>query len=111
MIADAIRTMPIEEAFQLLEVTPKRAARVIAKTLQSAVANATNNAKLDKNNLVIASIMVNEAPALKRFHPSSRGRAHPYKKRGSHLSIVLKEKARVAPLVASEVVEQKGAKK
>ena len=109
LVADAIRALSIDEAFQLLEVTPKRSARIIAKTLQSAVANATNNAKLDKSNLVIASIMVNEAPALKRFHPSSRGRAHPYKKRGSHLSIVVKEKARVVPLVKSEVVETKSA--
>ena len=42
--------------------------------------------------LLIASITVNEAPAFKRFRPSTRGRIHPYKKRGSHLTIVLKEK-------------------
>jgi hypothetical protein len=45
--------------------------------------------------------MVNEAPAFKRFRPSTRGRIHPYKKRGSHLTIVLKEKAvKVAAPVA-----------
>ncbi len=92
LIADAMRSMSIDDAFQMLEVTPKKAARILFKTLQSAIANATNNAKLDRSKLVIASVVVDEAPALKRFHPSSRGRTHPYKKKGSHIKIVLKEK-------------------
>jgi large subunit ribosomal protein L22 len=103
LVVDAVRHMPIDEALQALRVTQKKAAQVVAKTLQSAVANATNNAKLDKNNLVIGSIMVNEGQSLKRFRPSTRGRTHPYKKRGSSLTIILKEKA--IPLVNAEVIE------
>lgn len=93
LVADAIRLVSIEEAFQILEATQNRAAVPIAKTLASAVANAVTNNNLDKQNLVIDSIMVNEGQAMKRFHPSSRGRVHPYKKRSSHITIVLKEKA------------------
>lgn len=93
LVADAIRQLSIAEAFQILEATQNRAAGPIFKTLESAVANAVTNNNLDKQNLVIESIMVNEGQALKRFHPSSRGRVHPYKKRSSHITIVLKEKA------------------
>ncbi len=93
LVADAIRQLSIAEAFQILEATQNRAAGPIFKTLESAVANAVTNNNLDKQNLVIESIMVNEGAAMKRFHPSSRGRVHPYKKRSSHITIVLKEKA------------------
>jgi large subunit ribosomal protein L22 len=92
LVADSIRNLPIDQAFTVLQVTSKRASLPLAKTLQSAVANATNNAKLDRNNLIIASVMVNEAQAMKRFRPSTRGRIHPYKKRGSNITIILEEK-------------------
>src|SRR5258708_1105383 len=100
LVAEAVKHMPIEEAYRVLEVTHKRAAIVMQKTLKSAVAKAVTNAKLDKDNLLIASVMVNESPALKRFHPSTRGRIHPYKKRGSHLTIILKEKPASATVSA-----------
>lgn len=93
LVADAIRQLSITEAFQVLEASQKRSGGPLMKTLQSAVANAVSNNNLDAENLMIASIMVNEGQALKRFHPSSRGRVHPYKKRSSHITIVLKEKA------------------
>jgi large subunit ribosomal protein L22 len=92
LIADSMRNRHIDDANRVLEIMNKRAARIFQKTLRSAVANAVNNAKLDTNNLLIAGIVVNEAPALKRYRPSTRGRIHPYKKRGSHLTIILKEK-------------------
>ncbi len=92
LVADAIRTMPIENALATLQTTQKRAAYALKKTLMSAVANATNNAKLDRANLIIARIDVSEGQALKRFHPSTRGRIHPYKKRSSHIRIILEDK-------------------
>lgn len=92
LVADVIRNLPIEDAYRVLAVQEKRAALTVSKTLKSAVANAVVNANLDSKNLFVSSIMVNEAQALKRFRPSTRGRIHPYKKRGSHLTIVLKEK-------------------
>ena len=106
LVADAIRELTIPEALHLLETIDKRAALPIAKTLKSAVANAVNNAKLESQNLTISSIQISEAQALKRFHPSTRGRIHPYKKRGSHITVVLKEKtvtvAKAVPATAGK---------
>src|SRR6185437_14499009 len=96
LVAEAVKHMSVDKAYGTLEITHKRAARIIQKTLKSAVANAINNAKLDQKNLVIASVTVNESQPFKRFRPSTRGRIHPYKKRGSHLTIILTEKAVVA---------------
>ena len=110
--------MSIDQAYGALEVTHKRAARIMQKTLKSAVANAITNAKLDQKNLVIASVTVNESQPFKRFRPSTRGRIHPYKKRGSHLTIILKEKVvasepgvKALPEKAAKKVEKKEAKK
>jgi len=105
LVADAIRHLSIEEALKLLEATPKRAARPLTKTLQSAIANAVNNAKLEKSDLVIGSIMVNQSQALKRFRPSTRGRIHPYKKRGSTITIVVKSVSAVVSSVKPDVEE------
>lgn len=110
LIADAIRNLPVEEALRMLSVTQQRAAIPMVKTLNSAIANAVNNAKINRENLVISSIMVNEAQALKRFHPSTRGRIHGYKKRGSHVEIVLKEKVVVAAPVKKEAPVKEEAK-
>jgi len=110
LIAEAVKHMSIDEAYGALEVTHKRAARIMQKTLKSAVANAITNAKLDQKNLVIASVTVNESQPFKRFRPSTRGRIHPYKKRGSHLTIVLKEKAIVATPVQPKTTAKKNEK-
>ena len=108
LIAEAVKHMPIDQAYGVLEITHKRAAKIMQKTLKSAVANAITNANLDKDNLVIAQVLVNESQPFKRFRPSTRGRIHPYKKRGSHLTIVLKEKAVVAkPVAAAKKSEEK----
>lgn len=108
LVADAIRNLSIPEALHLLETTEKRAALPIAKVLKSAVANAVNNAKLEQQNLMIGSIQIAEAQALKRFHPSTRGRIHPYKKRGSHIMVVLKEKTvAAAPAAAGKSVSER----
>jgi large subunit ribosomal protein L22 len=106
LVADAIRELSIEEAFLVLSATPNRAAGPVVKTLESAIANAVTNNMLDKQNLIIDKVMVNEGQAMKRFHPSSRGRVHPYKKRSSHITIVLKEKA-VKKVAVAKVEDKK----
>lgn len=111
LVAEAVKHMSIDEAYAVLEVTHKRAAQIMQKTLKSAVANAVTNAKLDKDQLLIASVMVNESQPLKRFRPSTRGRIHPYKKRGSHLTIVLKEKLVSGVIPDKKAIVAKGAKK
>jgi len=92
LIVESIKHLSIEHALSALTVMHKRGAREIAKTIRSAIANAMHNARLDNKNLVVAEINVSEGSALKRFHPSTRGRIHPYKKRSSHIKVVLKEK-------------------
>jgi large subunit ribosomal protein L22 len=107
LIADSIRRLSISEAQDALSVIDKKGAESIKKVLNSAIANAVNNSKLDKGNLVIESIDVSEGPVLKRFRPSTRGRIHRYQKRSTNLRIVLEEK--VATMSVSpkpvEVVE------
>lgn len=117
LIADAIRNLGVIDAHNILEATYKQAARPLMKALKSAVANAVNNAKLDSANLMIASIQISQGQALKRFRPSTRGRTHPYKKRGSTINIVLKEKIVVVKTVAevksadAKAMVDKGGKK
>lgn len=91
LVADSVRDLSLEDALVALSVVQKRGARVIEKTLKSALANAENNSKLDKSKLRIESIIVNEGPALKRYHASTRGRIHPYKRRSTNVSVTLKE--------------------
>jgi large subunit ribosomal protein L22 len=64
----------------------------LEKTLKSAIANALANKNLKQETLRIKMIDVLEAPAYKRYHPSTRGRVHPYKRRGSHIKVVLETK-------------------
>lgn len=89
LVADSIRKQNIDDALASLSLLNKRGTDALEKTLKSAIANAVNNNKLDKNMLTIKAIEVTEAPFYKRFRPSTRGRVHPYKRRGSHIKIVL----------------------
>lgn len=91
LIADVLRKKTVQEALVILSVVRQRAGDVLEKTLKSAIANAVNNGKLKEAMLIIKKIEITQAQALKRFHPSTRGRVHPYKKRGSNIRIVLEE--------------------
>ena len=103
LIGDAVRNLGVFEALDALSVMNKRAARDIEKVLKSAVANAQNNFKLEKNNLKIKEIDINEGMVFKRFRPSTRGRIHPYKKRTTNIRIILEEKVPVAIAEKAEV--------
>lgn len=90
-VARNIRGMKAEEAMNLLRFIPRKAARLIAKTLQSAMANAENNHNLSASSLVVFKLLVDEGPAIKRFKPVSRGSAHRFKKRTTIIKIILSE--------------------
>lgn len=90
LVADSIRNMSAEQALNALSQIEKRGSVSLGKTLKSAIANAVNKG-LVKEKLFIKSLEVNQAPALKRYHPSTRGRIHPYKRKSSHIRIVLAE--------------------
>jgi len=92
LVADTIRNIPVKKALQMLTVIEKRGAYALTKLLKSAVANAIHNAKLIEDNLIIHELTVTEGSALKRFHASTRGRVHPFKRKSSHIRLVLKEK-------------------
>ncbi|RMA78579.1 large subunit ribosomal protein L22 [Metamycoplasma subdolum] len=91
LVADLIRYKTATKALVILQTTHKKAARIILKLLNSAIANATNNAGLDATQLVISKLLVNDGPTLKRYQPHSRGRAYPILKRTSHFYIELAE--------------------
>ena len=91
LIADAIRGKRVDRAIAILTMTPKIAAEPILKTLLSAIANAKKTVA-DAHTLGITQIIVMGGPVMKRFHAVSRGMAHAYKKRMTHLKIVIEEK-------------------
>lgn len=105
LVADSIRGLSVGEAQDALSVINKRGARDLDKALKSAIANAVNNSNMDKNNLVIKTVDVNEGAFLKRYRPSTRGRIHPYKRRTSHIRIVLEEKIVEQPKIESKLKE------
>lgn len=112
LVVEGIKNMPIPSALAVLAVGNTRASGPIKKALQSAMANAVHNGKVNKENLVISEMFVNEGVSLKRFHFAGRGRTRPYKKRTSHLKVILRIKDNVAiPAVAEANKEEKGIKK
>jgi len=95
LIADLIRGMEIIEAENQLKFTTKKAGRPILKLLNSAVANASHNFSIKKDDLYISKIQVNEGPPLKRWTPRAMGRATPIIKRTSHIDMILETKKRI----------------
>jgi large subunit ribosomal protein L22 len=89
LLVDSIKNMTVDQADDALSVMGKRGAKDIQKVLKSAVSNAVNNAKVEREKIKISSIEVLETQALRRFRPSTRGRIHPYKKRGSKIKVIL----------------------
>lgn len=93
VVLNLIRGKNIDEAFAILQYTPKDAAVVINKVLKSAVANAENNHELDLDKLYVAETFVGAGPTLKRFRPRAQGRAFKILKRSSHITVIVKERS------------------
>jgi len=89
LVADDIKTRKLSLALSHLTVMNKRASGPIKKALESAISNAVNNKNADKNMLQIKDIIINEGAAMKRFHYAARGRVRPYKRRMSHVRVIL----------------------
>jgi large subunit ribosomal protein L22 len=87
LIADMVRGKPVGEALQTLQFTPKKAAGVVRKVLESAIANAEHNHGADIDELKVSAIMVDEAPTFKRFRARARGRGARILKRNSHITV------------------------
>lgn len=91
LVIDSIRGLSVERALEQLKFSSKHAALPIIKLINSAVANAEHNDNLEKSNLFIKEIHVDEGPILKRWRARAFGRAAGIGKRTSHVSLVLAE--------------------
>ncbi len=86
-----IQGLPAERALAILDLVPRKSARLVRKTLRSAIANAENNRNLKVENLRIKEAVAGTGTTLKRFQPKARGSAGPIRKRRAHIRIVLSD--------------------
>jgi len=89
LVADQVRGMQVEKALNLLLFSEKRAAGIVRKVLESAIANAEHNEGADIDELKVAAIFVNEARTMKRFHARAKGRGNRILKRSSHITVTV----------------------
>ena len=94
LVADSVRKMKPSEAIEILPFSPRFAAEPLNKVIKTAVANAKQGGA-DESKLVFSEIQISQGPALKRGYLVSRGQWHPFKKRMSHIRVVLKEQQNV----------------
>ncbi|QIB66214.1 50S ribosomal protein L22 [Kineobactrum salinum] len=87
LVADQVRGKPVEEALSLLEYSPKKAAHLVKKILDSAIANAENNEGADVDELKVSTIFVDEGTTMKRLRPRAKGRADRIFKRSCHITV------------------------
>jgi large subunit ribosomal protein L22 len=97
LVADQIRGKGVEEALNLLDLSPKRIGAPIAQLLRSAVANAEQKnekqrAGIEIDNLVVSSVYVDQGPSMWRIRPRAQGRATWIQKRSSNINVILSER-------------------
>jgi large subunit ribosomal protein L22 len=90
-LVDMVRGKRVDQALTMLKFTPTPKAKVVAKVVRSAAANAENNFQMDPADLRIVKIYVDEATRMRRFRARSRGRASPIRKNSSHITVVVAE--------------------
>ncbi len=91
IVANMVRGKNVEEALAILQLLPKKGAKIVGKLLRSATANAEDKSKgkVDVDALIVKSIQIDNGPLTKRWMPRSMGRANRIQKRTSHISIVV----------------------
>ncbi len=92
LVADQIRGLPVDRALQLLTFSPKKAAAILKKVLESAIANAEHNDGADVDELKVCKICVDEGPTQKRMHARAKGRGNRILKRTSHITVTVAAK-------------------
>jgi len=105
LAADLIRGREVNEAIEILQFSPKRAAVMYLKVLKSAVANASQDENVDVNKLVVSDARADDGPLLQhrlRWRPGPQGRAMPVRKRTSHLTVAVAEIAEIAEIAEKE---------
>ena len=93
-VLDIVRGKDYAEAVAILSATPRSAAPVVKKLIDSAAANAENNLNLNKDDLMVAEIFADQGPTLKRMHARARGSSNRILKRTSHITVILDVKAK-----------------
>lgn len=91
LVVDLIRGKKVQDAMNLLRFTHQRAAVLINQVLKSAVANADEQ-EADVSRLIVSACRIDPGPTMHRFQEKDRGRAHPIKKRSSHIIVTVDEK-------------------
>jgi large subunit ribosomal protein L22 len=91
LVADLVRGMPVDRALNLLAFTEKKAAGMVRKVLESAIANAEHNDGADVDGLKVSAICVDEGPTMKRMHARAKGRGSRVMKRTSHITVTVSD--------------------
>ena len=94
LVADQIRTQPVEKALEILSFSDKKAAQPLKKVLDSAIANAEHNEGADIDELWISQVMVDQAPTLKRYRARAKGRGTRILKRSCHITLAVSDEPR-----------------
>ncbi|OGT88907.1 MAG: 50S ribosomal protein L22 [Gammaproteobacteria bacterium RIFOXYA12_FULL_61_12] len=92
LVADQIRGLPVGQALNTLAFSTKKAAVLIKKVLDSAIANAEHNEGADVDDLRVATVCVDEGPTLKRMHARAKGRGNRIMKRTCHVTVTVADK-------------------
>ncbi len=91
LVADQIRGLPVDRALDVLTFSNKKAAILVKKVLDSAIANAENNESADIDELWVKTVCVDEGPTMKRIRARAKGRANRILKRSSHITVTVAE--------------------
>jgi len=89
LVAGLVRGRTVADALVILQHTPKRAAKPLAKLIESAKANAVNNHRVKEEGLVITTLSVTAGERLKRYRPAAHGRALPFQRKTSNIKVVV----------------------
>jgi large subunit ribosomal protein L22 len=92
LVADLIRGLPVAKALDVLAYSDKKAAEMVKKVLNSAIANAEHNVGADVDDLKVSAISVDEGPILKRMHARAKGRGNRISKRTSHINVTVADR-------------------
>jgi large subunit ribosomal protein L22 len=87
-----VRDLPVDQALQILNLSNKKAARLVKSVLESAIANAEHNEGADIDELKVSAICVDQGPTLKRMHARAKGRGNRILKRTSHITVTVAER-------------------
>jgi len=91
LVVDQIRGLPVGQALNVLKFSKQRAATLVKKTLESAIANAENNEGVDVDELRVSATYVDEGPTMKRMRARAKGRGSRIFKRTSHINVTVSD--------------------